>query len=104
MTGFAAALHILMARALVRLVLLSLCYSAITLCPSAGASFHPGRVVPGIRPIPEGAAIPAPQQPLRHPYIHHKPIPSQRISNGLTDLVEWDEHSLFVQGQRIFLW
>jgi hypothetical protein len=25
-------------------------------------------------------------------------------SNGLTDVVQWDKYSLFVRGQRIFLW
>lgn len=27
-----------------------------------------------------------------------------RLNNGRTDLVEWDGYSLFVHGQRIFLW
>ena len=27
-----------------------------------------------------------------------------RKSNGLTDLVEWDEYSLFVKNQRVFIW
>ncbi|KZV98894.1 putative beta-galactosidase [Exidia glandulosa HHB12029] len=32
------------------------------------------------------------------------PEPRALSSSGLTDLVQWDEYSLFVKGQRIFLW
>ncbi len=32
-------------------------------------------------------------------------IPSdKRSSTGLTDAVEWDGYSLFVKGQRLFVW
>ncbi|KAF8321218.1 hypothetical protein DL93DRAFT_2072983 [Clavulina sp. PMI_390] len=29
---------------------------------------------------------------------------SQRRNNGLTDAVEWDADSLFIHGQRVFIW
>jgi len=27
-----------------------------------------------------------------------------RQNNGLTDAVEWDNYSLFIKGQRVFIW
>lgn len=33
------------------------------------------------------------------------PVQTQKLSdNGLTDVVQWDGYSLFVYGQRVFLW
>ncbi|KAG8887044.1 hypothetical protein FRB98_000623 [Tulasnella sp. 332] len=44
------------------------------------------------------------EDPVRQPALANIARESVRSNNGRTDLVEWDGYSLFVHGQRIFLW
>lgn len=39
-----------------------------------------------------------------HPETIDAPEPTTRQNNGLTDVVEWDEYSLFIHNQRVFIW
>jgi hypothetical protein len=47
-----------------------------------------------------------PSLPLRstHSLGRHMNSNSTRQNNGLTDVVEWDNYSLFIKGQRVFIW
>lgn len=42
--------------------------------------------------------------PSSHSLGRHLNSNPTRQNNGLTNVIEWDSYSLFIKGQRVFIW